>query len=362
VEKNWTEKWEKLKNCKVFQAFSLFIVYNIISILWTDEVQQSIIYILKYWYILPAFVIFTSFPKDKFEDILKFFIFGMLISEILSYGIFFELWTMKHGTVFDPTPFMNHLDYGIFLVFTSILFLVKFLYSDNSRDKMLFGIFFLTVSGNLFITGGRAGQLAFFITVFVIYFVYFNAKIFKSTKYSIITIAISLVLPMILSDTFVNRLGDAQNDFEKHQHSNYKSSFGNRLGAWEVAGKILSENPIFGVGNQDNIVALKKITSEVKYLNPLNWYPHFHNQYLDITSSLGILGLFIFLNIFWQIFNIQLKEADILIKVSFLSIFLIGFIAEPFLHKQFTLSIFALILGYLLLRLEKKAKNVKLKS
>ena len=359
LERRWKEKWNELKNCKVFWAISLLILYSLISLLWTDLFLKSLKYISKYWYLFPTFVIFTSFPKERSSEIIKFFLFGMVISEIISYGILFEFWTTKNGTPEDPTPFMDHLDYSIFLAFTSLLLLVKVLYSKYIREKMLYLFFFLTVSGNLFITAGRSGQLAFFITLAILLFLYFRKNIWKSLSVTVAISILAITVPMLLSDTFKNRVLDAESDIEKlFLENNYNSSWGNRIGAWEVAFYIARENPFLGLGNQDNIQELRNITSEKEHLSSLNWYPHFHNQYLDIVTALGFVGLLIFLNIFFQIYKKEDKDREIyLVKIVFISIFLVGFISEPFIHKQFTMALFSLILGYILLTGKKSEKG-----
>jgi len=166
-----------------------------------------------------------------------------------------------------------------------------------------------------------------------------------------------LILPMLLSDTFQNRIQALFTDVQLQTQNDYNSSTGMRLGTWEVALDILKENPILGVGNQDNITELQIITNEKYYLKPLNWFPHFHNQYLDIISALGLLGLFIFLSLFWNIVKLKQTSEIYFIQISFISIFLVGFIAEPFLHKQFTMALFSIILGYILIN--KNSDNIR---
>jgi len=358
IEGRWREKWEKLKSCRVFQAFAIFIIFNLLSLLWSDEVEEALKYISKYWYFLTIFVIYTSFPRERSRDILIAFIFGMLISEILSYGILFEFWELKHGTPDDPTPFMNHLDYSIFLAVTSLTLLIRSLHSKTKRERILLSIFFITVTGNLFVIAGRSGQLAFGVTLLILMFIYFNRSVLKSLTVGGLIFLASLSLPIFLSDTFQNRVEKAKEDINRVLQGDYNSSLGNRVGAWEVAGMILKDNFLIGVGNQDNIAQLKIITTEKEYLQPLNWFGHFHNQYLQILTALGVVGLVIFLNIFLQIYKLPLKEReDNLIKISFLTIFLVGFIAEPFLHKQFPMALFAIFTAYIL-----KSKEVSKSS
>lgn len=349
-EGRWREKWHKLKSCKIFVALSLFILYNILSLIWTDEVSRALKYISKYWYFLPIFIIYTSFPKEKKHHLLTAFLSGMLISEFLSYGILFEFWELRHGSPENPTPFMNHLDYSIFLALTSITLLIRVLFSNIFRERVVLSIFFLTVTGNLFITAGRSGQLAFFAALIVLMFIYFNRSILKSLVIGTAISLLILVLPLSLSDTFKNRVELAKEDIEKVLQGDYNSSWGNRVGAWEVTGVILKNNYLIGVGNEDNIEELRVITTEREYLQPLNWFEHFHNQYLQILTALGVVGLILFLNIFFQLYRVPIEERESnLIKISFLTIFLVGFIAEPFLHKQFPMALFSLFTAYTLL-------------
>ncbi len=357
-EGNWRDKWNRLKDCKIFLAFALFIIYNLISLIWTEEIYEGVKYIAKYWYFLPIFVIFLSFPREKSYHILIAFLSGMLVSEIISYGIFFQLWETRHGTPDDPSPFMNHLDYSIYLAITSMVVFIKILHSDNLRDKIITSLFFITVTSNLFITGGRAGQLAFLVTLFIIVVIYFNRSILQSILIGVTIITTILILPMILSDTFQNRIERGKKDItELLDNRNFDTSLGMRIGAWEVAGVILRDNYLIGTGNEDNIKQLKVITIEREYLQPLHWYGHFHNQHLQTFTALGIVGLLLLYNIFFQIYKLPLNRENRFIAISFSSIFIIGFFAEPFLHKQFTMALFTLFIGYLILNRQSESSN-----
>ncbi|HIO71403.1 MAG TPA: O-antigen ligase domain-containing protein [Campylobacterales bacterium] len=349
LEGNWEEKWHRLRNCKVFLALGLFLIYNLISLIWTDEVVEGLKYIAKYWYFLPMFVLYLSFPKEKSSHLLLSFILGMVVSEIISYGILFQFWTTRHGTPDDPTPFMNHLDYGLFLAFTALLLLSQIIYSKEKREKIITSLFFLTVTGNLFVVGGRIGQLAFFVSLIVV-LLYFTRSFWKSLLLGIVIAGGILILPMQLSDTFKNRIQTGISDIERVLNGDYNSSWGMRVGAWEVAGEILKNHYLIGAGNEDNIQILKKITSEKEYLKPLNWYGHFHNQYLQTITALGIVGLILLLNIFFQLAKVPLSDRDRFIQLSFISIFLVGFIAEPFLHKQFSMALWTFVGGYILIQ------------
>ncbi len=81
----------------------------------------------------------------------------------------------------------------------------------------------------------------------------------------------------------------------------------------------------------------------------INYLPHFHNQYLQVLTATGIIGLLIFLSIFYNILKLKIKSHRFNnIKIIFLSVMIFGFFTEPLLHAQFSMLFFSLIVGILL--------------
>src|SRR5690606_28280336 len=74
----------------------------------------------------------------------------------------------------DPSPFMNHSNYSIYLAFTIFILLHKVLYSKDKGLKLFYLMFLILSSSNLFLNGGRAGQFAFIIALFI--FGFLNIK------------------------------------------------------------------------------------------------------------------------------------------------------------------------------------------
>ncbi len=363
LEGDLKNKLSQLKLNKVILAFVVFIVFNIFSLVYSDNPIEGIKYIARYWYLLAAIVLFTSLKKEFIYKTISVFIFAMFISELLSYGIFFELIEMKHGTPSDPTPFMHHIIYSIFLSFTSILILDRVVYTKELKYKLIYIFFFLSVTANLFITGGRTGQLAFFITIFILFIFRFENKIKAISAASVISILV-FVVAITFSNTFnvkVNQTIKSINIITSSQ--NYCTSIGMRAGAIVLATNIVSNNPLLGVGIIDNIDTLRELIDK-KYISMkcMRWYRHYHNQYLEILTAIGLVGLIIFLSIFYNIIRIKyINDEFTIIKIALVSIFLIGFIAEPLLHKQFTLALFSLFTGILGAqnRIENEAKSYR---
>ncbi len=73
-------------------------------------------------------------------------------------------------------------------------------------------------------------------------------------------------------------------------------SLGTRLDAWAILGEITSISPLFGLGpaNYYNITPLFPIRGYAVQFNS-------HSQYVDLYAQTGIIGLVLFLWIFWRV-------------------------------------------------------------
>ena len=102
----------------------------------------------------------------------------------------------------------------------------------------------------------------------------------------------------------------------------------------EIFSKSDKGEPLFGVGTGDQMDAVHvKISPEDEYLKHLH---HLHNIYLEIFTQFGLIGLIIFLNIFYQIF----KYKDISTQnrnVLWLSAIIIAFaiLTESFTQRYY---------------------------
>jgi len=106
---------------------------------------------------------------------------GMFISEIITYGIYFDFWTTKYdeASIISkglPTAFMSHLSYSMFLSFTALIILNK-ISSNKKRFNLLIIVYFAFIFGNLIISGGRTGLFTFVVTIILFSIFYSKHKI-----------------------------------------------------------------------------------------------------------------------------------------------------------------------------------------
>ena len=168
LEKDFKRKYHQILSNKVLMALVIFIIYSSLSIFWSSNLEMALHIIRLDTYFLVTFVISTSLKREYIPHVITAFLMGMFISETIAYGVFFELWQFKHAIPENPSPLMIYIDYSIFMALTAILLLNKIVSKHYLlKEKIILSLFFLSVTGNLFLTPGRTGQGAFVIAIIV---------------------------------------------------------------------------------------------------------------------------------------------------------------------------------------------------
>jgi len=342
---------------RVFQnraiyALFIYILYCFVALLWVeaDNLLLAFNAFSKYWYFMVIPIIVAKLKQEYILPLMATFIAGVFVSALLSYGIFFEMITMKHGTVDDPTPMMRHLDFGLFLAFSALMVFIRAIHENNARYKLLYLLLFVVIATDIFIIGGRIGYIIFIPTLLLLILFHFEQR-FKAFVIASLLLGVVVVGAYNLSPPFKHRMDMSIDSVGKLYHEqDYCTSWGMRAGAFVVAKDIIKEDPLFGVGNRDHINKLQEII-RVHYptMECLSWFMHYHNQYLEIITQSGIAGLLLFLSIFYFLLRLKFQSKEFeLLKIAFVSVYLIGFIAEPYLSaKQFPMAMFALFFALL---------------
>lgn len=356
MQGEFKKKFLMLKNNKIVISLVLFMLFCSLSLLWTRTEAllpgtQEIFKTLRLVF-LPMIVIATTLKKEYISKVVTAFLLGMFISEILSYGIFFGLWTLKHGSPSDPTPFMHHLDYSTFLTFTSLLLLNRFLGSENWKLKLFYFVYFLFVTSNLFINGGRTGQLAFALSIFIVGFVNIKNKVLAFLLMLILVMSV-LYTAYAVSPVFQNRYDYSIQELTnlKYDATNqYHGSFGSRVATWIISIDIIKDNPLLGTGIRSAIIELNEYAENSKdSLQNRFILGDFHNEYIQVITQTGIIGLILYLMIWYNIFKLNIANKSLSnLRYIFISVFMIASCVELIFHNQFPMSLFALFVGVFL--------------
>jgi len=358
LEGNYKEKFLLIKRNQILIVLISFITLSYLSFLWSDDVTLKSIVDSDYKYLLFIPLFYTVLKKEWLEQIITAFLAGMFISEIISYGMYFGFWQTSHGTAFDPTPFMNHIQYSVFLAFSAILLFSRILSKKTTLiEKIVTVPFFLTVIGNLFITGGKTGQVSFLIAIIVLFAIHYRINI-RTIMISFFSIILIVLLAYTNSNTFNSRINTAVSSFKNlYEQKDFSSTIGLRASYYLLVNDILSEDIsklVFGVGKNDaqkeiNMMIENKKNSEYKNYNLRIEFLEknlTHNQYLEILLEIGLIGLFLFLYFFYLIFkNLTLNSEVSEIFLLFLTVYLISMIFDMIMKTQFTRTLFILFVS-----------------
>ncbi|WP_455223498.1 O-antigen ligase family protein, partial [Kaarinaea lacus] len=257
-----------------------------------------------------------------------------LVSELWSYGIFFELLPPHlhdgiQGTHKDPSPVHHHVHYGFMLAITATL-LVQRIFSNNDQLwlKVLFGVFFVTATANIFINAGRTGYFLFATLMLSLFLLSFRERILVAAGVSISIIAVSFMMAYHFSETFKNRFDTTVNSIQSmYLHDNFRSSLGTRAFVVLSSKNIILDTWAFGNGTGDQLDVVKNNVKAIApdYLGMVNGLKHLHSEYLNALVQFGVLGLLAFLYIPFQLFRYPQNDVNKKNMLSILAVAILSF-------------------------------------
>jgi len=306
---NYKSKFHQISKNKLMLASIAFFSLHVVGLAWTEDLSWGLHIIHKMWYFLLLFPILYTIVRRKYiKYYVTAFLLAILITEIFSYLVWFEvISSFLKATPNNPTPFMSHISYNPILAFSIYLISHEILFNSKiiALKRYAYSLLMITMSINMFITGGRAGQVMFFAVLAILIFQYFNFQKFKALVVVLIVTSSVFFAAYQTSSLFNKRVNSTIYNIQ-HYESNKNTSIGFRItfaiNSWEV----IIKNPIIGVGTGDFPTEYKKVNIKNTPHIPNTSNPH--NMYILVLIQLGLIGLISFLLIFYY-----------QIKLSFLS-------------------------------------------
>ena len=347
---NTASRFERLRRDRLTLAVLVFIAINLVSLVWSANPEAGLKYVTKYCYLLLIPMLATAVRAPFRRRATVVFEIAAALSVIVSVIVFSGAlrWAGAHPG--NPSPFMAHLDYSLLLALASLLALTVGLYVDQDIKLRLLwiGLSLFLIFG-LVVNIGRSGQLAFAGGLLALLVHWSRTHSARQIALLVTAGAAILTILLILSPTFAGRIQIAREEFRAtFVDGGYESNIGGRVAVLTVAGEIVRENPLLGTGVGDNIPALKNLL-DTRYpeLKPsIYWYRHFHNQYAQVATETGLLGLAALAWIFWELLRGRYRRREIgAAAIVLATVYLVGFLGEPFFRKQIPLIIFALFAG-----------------
>ncbi len=300
------DKWNALKHRTLFWAWMFYILLYPLSILWSNHWEWVSFLIERHLYFILVPVLLTLADKYWPKPVVWGYALGFTVSEIHSYLIWFHL---LPGNAIDPVPtnFAGHFLYNPLLAFAIFVLSYEFLYSRERWMIKLLSLFFVvTMTVNMFITGGRGGQIVYFVLMSYLFYHYLIKKIgFRYAALgSVLAVSSIFFLAYHTSNLFHDRVNLALNNFYHYQVGS-GSSVGMRLNYYYFTVKMGLENKqrlIYGYGLGEYPDAMHQFAKERGVELPMrsDRQHHFepHSQYFYELGAFGLIGL---ISLLWLI-------------------------------------------------------------
>ena len=372
ISGHYKYKFQQIISNKLMLASIIFFLLHLVGLIWTDDLSWGLHIVHKMWYFIGLFpILFTIVRKDYIKHYVFAFLIAIAITEVVSYLVWFELVVpFKNATVSNPTPFMSHISYNPIICFAIYLVSEEIFFNKNlNKIQFSFYSFFaITMTINMFITGGRAGQVMFFAAIAILVFQFFNKEKIKSLLVIIFLIPGIFFTAYQASDMFKVRVNSAIDDVVNYELgiATYKQKtskdwvfdyvkyvntpVGERLTFAIYSWQIIKLNPIIGVGTGDFKQEYKKISESNSTTAQMPNTTHPHNMYNLVLTQLGIIGFISFLSIFYYQIKIASASSSRFMRHVGLALpllFLVIMLADSYLLGHYTTLMYIFFSSFL---------------
>ena len=357
-ERAYRERFLSIKKNPFVYLMIAIVVMHVVGCLWSDNMAVAMggLGKVKKYFWIPFLMMYVK--KEHIVYYFQGFILGMMISEVLTYLVWLDVIPFfGYANEEFPSPLMKHFDYTVYAAMALFLLLYLLLFKkEKSKGKKSIAIFFtLTMLLNLFFTGGRAGQVGFFILLLALILNYFKGRVVKGISVFTLVSFLMFFLSYQFIPLFKARVDKGVNAVTHFQPGTQTTSLGMRFGLNINYYTIFKEHPLMGVGTGDYIDEYRKVNEKSLYKTPVM---NPHNMYMLMAVQFGIFGLIIFLLPFlYQIYyGIKIKDDLQVMRIAFPIFFLAIMLVYWYLYAFKTLMLFVFFSAILYHQYDSKVK------
>lgn len=369
----------------IYYAYGIYILLNIVSISQAQFIPLAITTSLKYFVFFSYFLIgtiITSNMKDAYIFISKsFVIFGLFAGLLGVFQMIDSEFNENYFYLISSTFSSKNLYSQIllltypFAIFTAI--------TNNNYWKWTAIITALLETFIIIILLSRAVVIGLIISsiliicLLIVYRKYLNISTIvlrKTLSYFLIYSFIIVTAVFLYSKLDTIRPANTQISVQNYTPT---GSVKERLMLWEASFKMITDNPIQGVGAGNWGINLRKYTPKEIRNSKNSFYFNFkraHNDYLQTAAEIGIIGLIAYMLIFLialfyiliiikksKIKNEQLFVFAILfLIISYLIISIFSFPKERISHSITIIMVFICV-SIIYFRIKQSDKNQEIK-
>ena len=300
LDKSVHQKIKFIIKEKEILSYFLFIIWALISILYSFNKPEAIVTFNQYFTVFVCFLVIRILLTNitgAIDFILKIFLFTLLFEVILS--IIPILNDIENGTLEYRS--IKYLGAAANVNITAYSLLYKtpiLLYFFTKEKKLFLRIIYLLAFVSILLIITVLGTRSAFISVgvlvvsYIIYIIQINIK----KKYKIQNI-LFVILSILFIVVISNRISEKGSDFISRASSisinTTDGSVEQRLRYYKTGVNFFLENPLIGTGIGNwKIFSIKYDKTHIDgYIVPY----HAHNDLIQLLVELGALGLFLYL-------------------------------------------------------------------
>lgn len=346
--------WKQVFSHPLTWAPALFFVLHLLSLLWSSEVSNGLVQLETKMGLLlvPLFMRagMVNLSDQQLNGLLRAFVYGGIAALVYAVGFAIfraEHWTQEEGEVLSPSlyffyerladPIMHpgyfslHLGAALLIVIGSQAFVLPW-WRATLILVLLIGLWLLQgrmqILALLLIGGG----------------VLFGKAILQKQWRKRLAIALGLVLllgilvPKRYFGRFVQlpkweyNISGGPEDFNSATY---------RLAEWSSAWIAIQRAPLLGSGIGDNRKALFKVYEEREFYQGLKMNFNAHNQFLETSLVLGIIGLLALL--YWLgVYGMEAIQQRSLLLITLWAFGVLSLLTESMLERAWGVLFFAL--------------------
>lgn len=290
-----------------------------------------------------------NLDKRDLEKILKAFIISVSLLSFIKFSAVLyqlgptELLVLPQNQLAKIIVNYSYLNLSMY-VGTAMLFSAQLFYSSSLIKRIFIVLNFLFLFLFLTLLSSRTVLLATMIVSFSLFLVYTP----KAKKILLIGCFMSLIISTsiivyVFDAPIVEKIKEAVNF--QNEYSNIKNNWGGRIMRQEIWGcaiSLIKQKPIFGYGFKNVQNRLNECYEE-NSKHPVLYRgiskKNAHNQFLQITLSTGLIGLFCFLSVLFYAFRNAVAKRSPLVYL-FVIFAAMCFLTESHLERNHTIYLF----------------------
>ncbi len=358
MDGGWKNSFKSIKGNKTWWFFLAYYLFHVISLLWSENYKYAFFDLQVKLSFLLGPVVFAgiSLSENDWKSLRRAFILGTFVTCLICLGHAFMQFNTEGTTeyfFYNKLSYFSHPTYLLIYLNLSLLFIVYELFDrkeDNRWWKRSYSIIIFIQLFVIFLLSARTALATCLITLIVYTIVLIRqSKLRRSDAPVVILFFATAILFQLGILHFNNRYEQVANMIE-HPESKEENSTSIRYNLWKIAGDLISEHPVIGVGIGDIKEELVKKYEAYHYEYGIINRISPHNQYLHTAVILGITGVLLLIFMLGSAFFLAWRNGD-WIYMLFIVIITLNCITESILERQAGILFFVIFNSLLASRL-----------